>query len=373
MSFSPLSTVRQRIQLGAPLPFNIRNADGTLLLARGKVLETVEQLEALEERGALADIEDAASPAAQVRAAPAGRLPALWSACMSRVGRTLGDSMLPDFTQALEQASAPVLALIERDPDLAIFQMVRPDKSEPTGYGVSHSLHSAMACCLVARRLGWNDDDALRAFKAALTMNLAMLDLQAKLAHQLTPVTAAQREVIREHPLRSAQMLRASGIEDETWLAAVVQHHELPDGRGYPQGLAEVGDLARLLRYVDVYTAKLSRRVTREALSADQAARGLFLANQSDPFVSAIVKEFGIYPPGCYVTLASGETGIVIRRGQNANTPLVAALTGRLGDPLLEPVRRDTALREHAITGTLPEKALRVRVSQEKLVRLASA
>ena len=373
MSFSPLSAVKHRITLGAPIPFNIRNADGTLLLARGKVLNSTDQIDALEDRGALVDSEDPSSIAAQVRNAPVERLPALWSACMTRVGRTLHDSVLPNFTDSLELVSKPVLALIERDPDLAIFQMVRPDRADQAGYGVTHSLHTAMACCLVAHRLDWPDVDAQRAFKAALTMNLAMLDLQGKLANQLTPVTAAQREAIREHPTRSVEIMQASGIDDETWLTTVLQHHELPDGKGYPQGQAEVSDLARLLRYIDIHTAKLSRRVSREALSADDAARRLFVAHQADPIVSAIVKEFGIYPPGCYVTLASGESGIVIKRGPHANTPVVAALTGRRGDPLVEPLRRDTALRDHAITGVLPEKAIRVRISPERLVKLASA
>ena len=47
MKFSQLSDVRHRVVLGRPLPFNVRNADGTLLLARGQVLGSAEQLDAL--------------------------------------------------------------------------------------------------------------------------------------------------------------------------------------------------------------------------------------------------------------------------------------------------------------------------------------
>jgi hypothetical protein len=231
MSFTPLSTVKHRIQLGAPIPFNIRNSDGTLLLARGMCWSAPTRSMLLEDRGALVDSEDPGSLAAQVRNGPADRLPALWSACMTRVGRTLHDLVLPNFTVSLEQVSKPVLALIERDPDLAIFQMVLPDPLDPAGYGVTHSLHTAMACCLVARRLGWPDDDALRAFKAALTMNPAPLDLQGKLANQVTPMTAAQRASIREHPTCGVEMLRASSIEEEVWLTAVLQHHNCPAER----------------------------------------------------------------------------------------------------------------------------------------------
>jgi HD-GYP domain-containing protein (c-di-GMP phosphodiesterase class II) len=372
MQLTPLSVVRSRIKVGGSLPFNIRNADGTLLLARGKVIESEEQLEALNDRGAVVEGEDN-SPTAMVRNARADRLPAMWSVCMSRVGRTLGNSTANDFTQALDEASKPILALIERDPDLAIFQMVQQDPSDRTNYGVKHSMHAALSGFLIARRLNWDAPCTMRAFKAGLTMNMGMLELQTRLANQVTPVTQVQRQQIRNHPLLTVEMLRNAGITDEEWITAIAQHHESPDGKGYPHGLNEVTELAMLLRFVDVYTAKLSKRATREALAGNEAARSMFMSDQSHPMVSAIVKEFGIYPPGCYVTLASGECGIVVKRGANANTPVVASLTSRNGDPLVEPIRRDTEVREHAIVGATTEKAIRVRVSSEKLVLLAHA
>ena len=56
MQFSPLSLVKHRIAVGNPLPFNVRNADATLLLARGQVVATADQMEALFRRGALVDL-----------------------------------------------------------------------------------------------------------------------------------------------------------------------------------------------------------------------------------------------------------------------------------------------------------------------------
>ena len=40
MPFAALSTVKSRIELGRPLPFNVRNADRTLLLAAGQKLDS---------------------------------------------------------------------------------------------------------------------------------------------------------------------------------------------------------------------------------------------------------------------------------------------------------------------------------------------
>ncbi|HEX3140737.1 MAG TPA: HD domain-containing phosphohydrolase, partial [Rhizobacter sp.] len=271
-----------------------------------------------------------------------------------------------------DDAAEPVLALVERDPDLAIFQVVRQEAAGKGAYGIAHSVHTAIASYLVAQRLGWGGDAVERVFKAALTMNLAMVELQNRLATQVTPLTEAQRELINDHPHRSAELLEASGVTDADWLAAVREHHEMPGGQGYPKGNQEVCEMAALLRRVDIYTAKLSPRNTRVALPANQAGRDLFLQDSQHPMAAAVVKEFGVYPPGCLVQLQCGEMGIVIKRGPTANTPVVAALTSRTGDTLLEPARRSTDHNGYGVVGVVSESALRVRVSPEKLVTLAA-
>jgi len=372
MQYAPLASLRHRLDVGGPVPFNIRNPDHTLLLARGQLLRDESQLEALLDRGAIVDADEAKGPRAEVYEAPPEALPALWNRCVSRVGRTLRQPDPAAFAEALDDAAQPVLALIERDPDLAIFQLVRPDPDTEIPYGVAHSVHSAIATNLVARRLGWDAANAELVFKSALTMNMAMLELQAQLATQVTPLTLLQRETIRQHPLRTVEILQSVGVDDPLWLAAVAQHHEVPGGGGYPHGIKDVGELACLLRCADIYTAKLSPRGSRSALPANRAGREIFLQGDRTPLAAAMVKEFGIFPPGCFVALHCGELGVVIRRGPTASTPVVAALTARNGDAMLEPVRRATEVAEYAIVKVISESSLRVRVSPERLAAMAA-
>ncbi len=371
MPYSPLSAVRSRIQLGAPVPFNIRSQDHTLLLARGQVIRDEDQLDALFDRNALAEAE-ADNLKAEVKTASVEQLPALWASSIDRVGRTLLMPDLPGFAQALQDAAEPVLALVERDPDLAIFQVVRQEAAGKNSYGIAHSVHTAIASHLVGLRMGWDTNTVARVFKAALTMNLSIIELQGRLATQLTPLTAAQRQAIQEHPTRSMEMLQASGVTDADWLAAVGNHHETSEGTGYPRGARDICDMAGLLRRVDIYTAKLSPRNTRTALPANRAGRDLFLQDGQHPMAAAVVKEFGIYPPGCLVELHCGEIGVVIKRGPRADTPVVASLMGSNGVALAEPRRRQTECDGFGVVGVVPESALRVRVSPEKLVVLAS-
>ncbi len=358
--------------LGQPLPFGIRDAEGRLLLARDRVIETLDQLEGLLNRGTYVDGTELEDPAQRIRDARPEDLPPIWEHSLEQVNRVLRTKVDPEFHRSLETAARPVLALIKRDPDLAILQVVRVDDGPITQYASRHAVHAAVAGQLAARRLGWGDATADSLFRAALTMNLSMSELQDKLATQLTPLTPLQRQALHEHPERSAELLQFAGVKDLDWIAAVRSHHEVPSGQGYPKGLSEIGELAMLLHRCDAFTAKFSPRATRAAVSPDVAARQFFQSDPGNPMTAAIIKEFGIYPPGCAVRLKSGETGIVMRRGALANAPIVAAVTSRHGEPLITPLKRDTSIPENAVAGVLPPKSLKVRVRLEELAKVTA-
>ena len=372
MRYTTLATVQHRITVGAPLPFNVYDADRTLLLARRHRVESTQQLAALCARGTLVDLDELLSATERAAQAPLEELPRLWTACLDTVGRVLADSSAPTFRGALDEAAEPVAALIDRDPDLAIFQVLRQDDNPHRQYGIHHSVHTAIIARLVAQRLAWPQQNMVSAFKAALTMNLAMLELQGQLAEQRTPLTEAQRLAVREHPQRAVEMLQQAGITDGEWLSAVAQHHEERDGSGYPNAIRNPSELAMLLHRADVYAAKLSARATRQAKAADEAGREIFRQDPGHPITAALVKEFGIYPPGTFVALASGETGIVVRRGPTVMTPVVAALTTLYGDALAQPQRRDTSQPLYAIVGVLPARQMRVRAVPAQLLALAA-
>lgn len=370
MQLTALSAVKHRIRVGEPLPFNVRNTDHTLLLARGQLVGSGEQLQALFERGALVDIAELQSTAQTLNQVPREQLPQRWRQSLQRVSNALLHAPHDGFRSALDDAAAPVLALIERDPDLAIFQVLRSEGGERTEYGVRRSLNSAITAFLVAQRLGWDPEAVERVFKVALTMNVAMLELQGELAQQRTPPSPEQLEALKMHPVRSMEMLALSGVSDADWLQAVATHHEQEDGSGYPRGSSDVSEIASLARRADAYTAKLSSRSHRDALSADVAGRQMFMQDPGHPMTAALVKEFGVYPPGCYVRLASGAVGIVVERGPMVTTPIVACLSGAGGAALPTPMRVDTAQRQHAVVGVVGERGINIRVTAEKLMAL---
>ena len=168
--------------------------------------------------------------------------------------------------------------------------------------------------------------------------------------------------------MRSLRILELAGIADADWLQAVLHHHEVEDGSGYPSGRTDVGELASLVRRADVYTSKLSSRSAHDALAADDAGRQMFMLDPGNPMTAALVKEFGIYPPGCHVRLASGEIGIVVARGATITSPVVACLTDGNGVALAAPIRRDTADKRHAVVAVVGETSVAATMPLDRLI-----
>ena len=372
-----LKLVQNQVRLGEPLPWGVRDGAGKLLLAQGHLIESEGQLEAILERGAYVDAEEARAAAKRADAEKQRQLPqrpanlfTLWERALWQLDRVLRSVEEPGFSARVDEFARHVAALTERDPDIALYLCVRQDPKRLSIYSLAHAIHCALICLLVARRLEWDEARAHTLMKAALTMNIAMLELQGRLAVQGVPPTPSQRATIKEHPAKGVELLRAAGVDDELWLQGVGQHHERAGGGGYPAGIAEPVDMVRLLRNVDVFMAKISPRAMRSALPTQVAARQLFQEDQGGPLSAAIIKEVGIYPPGELVTLKSGEHAVVVRRTANAKTPMVACITDRSGMPVVSSIVRDSAKPEFAIVASDTDKGLVQRMPPERLYGL---
>ena len=372
------------MKVNVPLPFSVRDEAGSLLLAKGRSIVNKAQLEMLMSRGVFVDREEykvAVQAAAQKASAGARDQAAddspklttfdLWEQSIWALDRLLRNMATePGFPARMDAFAARFVAQVDRDPDIAIFISMRQDERRMALYGLTHSLHTALVCRLMARRLEWPEDRQQTLLKAALTMNVAMLDLQGRLAAQGGTLTEDQQAQVRSHPEQGSELLRAAGVADEGWLSAVRDHHERADGTGYPRGATDMSELAAALRVADVFMAKISPRTNRASLSIQEAARQMFQESKGSPVAAAIIKEYGVYPPGDLVQLASGETAVVVHRGAAVQTPIVMALTDRMGMVTLTPTRRDTSHSGFAITGPARDKKLALPVSAERLFGL---
>ena len=273
-----------------------------------------------------------------------------------------------DFPALMEALALDILQMVEIDPDLAILAIVRLD---PFDYAVAHALQAAVACDVYGHAQGTPPEQRIVLIQAALTMNIAMLDLQRELEWQSTPPTLEQRRLIYQHPQRGREILEALGVRDENWLRAVAAHHEAPDGSGYPTGCQSACREADVLAIADRYCALLSRRGARDSM-AGNAAQSLYSAAHGKrlSLVARVIDVFGQHPPGSLVRLVNGEIAIVIRRSNAFRDEQVCALGAADGEPLAEPLLRDVSEPPHVIVGSVGDRELKGTIDYAALRRL---
>jgi hypothetical protein len=265
--------------------------------------------------------------------------------------------------------------LAQRDADHALYLLLQAAATQLDRYSAHHAMLCAVVCDLCAECFDWPDGERESLQRAALSMNLSMTVMQDTLARQVGPLTSTQRESVANHAAGSAELLNAAGVTDALWLETVRDHHTAQGalGRSALEQAPPAQRLAHLLHRVDVYTAKLSRRASREPVSPAIAARDACLGDEGrpDPVGAAMLRTLGLYPPGCFVQLASGEIGVVVRRGDKAHTPLVAALRRQDGGLFLQPSRRDTSQPRHAIVKGVNAREVKVHLNHLRTLNAA--
>ncbi|MFM8900457.1 MAG: HD-GYP domain-containing protein [Burkholderiales bacterium] len=388
------------LRIGVPIPVSLRDEAGRLLLARGSIIETETARQQLLERGVyvdeaesepftralagkldsmvrsnalLGEIANATADGGAIYATPEKpRNPeAVWPDLVLRASSLLRDAPSSDFPTRLFKLQEEVLGQIERQADVALLILVQHSISDARDYSAKHSLLVAVVCELAARHLAhWPEGCRLSLRCAAISMNVAMTALQDQLATQHVAPNPKQREQIDTHATKGVTLLTDSGVTDKLWLDAVAMHHDTPSGplTAMPPGT----QLARLLQRADIFTARLSPREGRKALSATAAAQAAYLDEnkQADEAGAAIIKAVGLYPPGSYVRLGNGEVALVLRRGRRANEPKVVSIIGREGLPLGAPAVRDTRVAPFNVTGSVAPHEIKVRINIERMVRL---
>ena len=344
--------VADQLRVGQGSPFTVRDEQGKLLLAAGSVISGESQLSMLRQRALYVEIDEQAVAGDDE---PGRRRTVFerWQQAPKALDRLLASLKQPGFVDRCDALADDLIALVSRDPDIAIYHVVRQDSAQLIRYGLLHSLHCALLAQLAATRAGWSALRTRRLVQAALTMNLGIVDVQGLYA-RLGRLNSAQRERIKAHPEVAFNKLREAGVDDAEWLQAVLQHHERTGGGGYPENIAQPAEMAQALRMIDIFVSKVSARAVRPAMPVHTAAKQLFASYPQHPLAAAIIKEFGIVPPGHFVQLASGELAIVVRRGATAVTPLAAAVTDERGQPVLSTQLRNTAEPGFALRSTTP-------------------
>ncbi len=388
----------ERLELGRVLPVDMRAPDGRLLLRRGQALESETQREMLMTHHACMTETDAqawdkavqrqmramVARGADMRAVVQAPMPAAILDTDYLAGRPVDGGWL-DVQEILrgllyqganaaaalprlEGIEEAVNRLLAHDPDEGLFVLFQALPDLGLGYCATHALLAGVVGRLTAVKLDLPTAQSDLLLRSALVMNIGMARPQDNLARQRKPPDVFQRELISTHAPDSAHILQGFGVADTQWLAMVRHHHDGPSNEVQDTEPAPL----QLLNLADVLVAKMAPRTSRAALSAVQAVRSLMQdsAAQSQPQRAAMASVLGFYPPGTYVSLANGETAVVIARGERANTPHVASLVNAQGMVMSTYLHRDTSQADFAVRAPLLASQINIKVSLEKVRRL---
>ena len=296
-----------------------------------------------------------------------------WSDLESGLGIILSSpSSTREFLRRVVQYDRWMQGLMTRDPDVGLYLLFQLASNSPVGYSASHALVCATLCHLVAHELGLGGRQRDSLVYAAMTMNIAMTDLQDALANQAEKPTPPQQEVIQSHAQRGQELLTSLGVSDPLWLAAVACHHD--DGPARASYAEDALRLSGILKVVDRYAAMISPRMSRAGRTVSESARAVMASAsaKSDEVAHAVVRAVGLCPPGTFVRMESGELAVVLRRSSVANQPYVAIVGGADGALLRAPRLHRTASGEPRIRTALAAAAVQANLNHFHILRLAA-
>ncbi len=293
-----------------------------------------------------------------------------WDQTMARVRRLLGEGTIDAaWTTRLTELTTAIRELAARDPDLALYVLIESTGTNVDHYSAQHATTCLVIAQLAAEWMEWPQEEMQVLALAALSMNLSITALQDSLAKQSSALSEVQREQVVKHAASSADMLAAAGVTDALWLHVVRHHHALATAEEIKASDAGAR-LVELLRRVDIYAAKLSRRGTRQSVTPAKAARDACLdaSGHPDSIGTTLLRVVGLYPPGTFVELANGEAGVVIVRGAKAHMPIVASMRRKDGGLLMQPVRRDTQRMIFAVKHGLEPSRVKVLLNHRRVL-----
>lgn len=390
------------------LPFNLLDENGFLLMPSGSVLQNKQTIEKMVERGCFADSKEHESYMAKLASAVdylyAKNVCLLkWREVEDEFSDEDRDSFLESHTRVLTTANPfeaidvtkglikPLLNsqnealphwlakldnvrtlftwIMDQNPSAVLNYLIREYYNPNTDFSINHAMFCTAVCALVAKELKLSDMSIQRLSVAALTMNVSATHFHNQLKNQKLPPHETQQKKFSRHGRDSANILEERGVDDEELLYLVRNHHApVAEAMASAELTDESKKLMLILQSVDSIGEKISPSGHKQAMLSASVAKEIYAScGAIDKQVGlAVVKAFGMYPPGTFVKLASGETALVIAPGPKPTEPQVVTVANKEG-MMCDMRARSTNSPQFSIVEGIESAKVKITVNSEKV------
>ncbi|MEW6323775.1 MAG: HD domain-containing phosphohydrolase [Nitrospirota bacterium] len=207
---------------------------------------------------------------------------------------------------------------------------------------------NAATCAIIAARigrgLGYPKDDLVQLTVAGLLHDIGVEKLPTNLLEKPGKLTSEEFAMVQTHPEWGYRLLHQHAPKYPIVAQIVRQEHEREAGQGYPDKLTGEAILepAKIIGVTDIYDALITPRPYRKAFCPHEAIQELLDCQERMGYarhvVRALIQQFSLFPPGCWVELSSHEIARVIQSNSRSPLrPVVEVLYAADHQPLVPP------------------------------------
>jgi HD-GYP domain-containing protein (c-di-GMP phosphodiesterase class II) len=157
-------------------------------------------------------------------------------------------------------------------------------------YTRGHSERVSRFSVAIAQGLDIPDDEIEKIRISALLHDVGKIGIDDKVLKKPSALTDEEFEIMKEHPKKGYKIMSQIPAMKE-FLPGMYMHHEMVDGRGYPQGLKgdEIPMMARIVSVADTFDAMTTDRPYQRAMKFDDAVERIkdFVGTRYDERVVA--------------------------------------------------------------------------------------
>lgn len=239
--------------------------------------------------------------------------------------RNINRNLLSRPKECVEEVSELVNQMARaflESPELTLHVMGEKVGGEEVYY---HGLNTSILSMMLAKELGLTMDEGRELGLAALFHDIGLIEIPDKvLKKSPDEYTHAETELRKLHCEYGVRIVRQANL-GETVQTIILQHHEMVDGSGYPQGMKReaMHALARIVSLVNHYDNLCNPMDIAKALTPHEALSLMFAQRRArfDPAILQIlIRCLGVYPPGSVVKLSNDALALV--QSVNPQKPL---------------------------------------------------